>query len=342
MGPAPAPAADQPRLASTDLDAKIVQLSKPGTTVEDVIHVLGEPEKYVWGDEKTGKEQVFEKDDLPGNYILWYPRGVHVWISSGAVRELRSEGGPGFSWRGKVHLGSSLDEVLQVVGPPTETVVGKPLDFSAGVLHKDIDGKKGYCYYSRPDQNVRMFFRNYKVGALYLTIGEGEDIVVAKADPNLDAKIVQLSKKGTTVEDVIRVLGEPQEYVWGDEKTGKLQTFEKNNLPAIYIARYPRGVQVMVRDGNVEELRSERPGPGFSWRGKVHLGSSLDEVLQVVGSPTETVVGKPLDFSAGVLYKDIDGKKGYCYYARPDQNVRCFFMNYRVVALYVTLDGGNH
>jgi hypothetical protein len=73
----------------------------------------------------------------------------------------------------------------------------------------------------------------------------------------------------------------------------------------------------------------------------VHLGSTLDEVLQALGPPSETVVGKPLGFDAGVLYKDIDGTKGYCYYARPDQNIRCFFMDDKVKALYVTLGTGN-
>jgi hypothetical protein len=68
----------------------------------------------------------------------------------------------------------------------------------------------------------------------------------------------------------------------------------------------------------------------------------LDDVLELLGSPTETVVGKPIDFSArGVLYRDADGRKGFDYYARPDQNIRCFFANDKVTALYVTLDTGN-
>ena len=152
---------------------------------------------------------------------------------------------------------------------------------------------------------------------------------------NIDSKIARLSKPGTTVEDTIRTLGEPKNYVWGD------RTFQKNKLPERYIALYPGGVSVVVSDGNVVELRSEGKGPGFSYRGKLHLGSSLDDVLDVLGQPTDTVTGKPLGFDPGVLYKDIDGKRGYDYYARPDQNIRCFFQNNNMVALYVTLDAGN-
>lgn len=148
----------------------------------------------------------------------------------------------------------------------------------------------------------------------------------------LDVKITRLSRKGTTAEDVIRQLGEPEKYLWGR------QTFSKANLPETYILGYAKGLSVMVSGGLVAELRSELPGPGFTWQGKLRLGSSLDDVLETLGPPSETVVGKPLAFAAKVLYKDCDGKKGYCYYSRPDQSIRLFFRDYKVCALFVTLD----
>ena len=148
----------------------------------------------------------------------------------------------------------------------------------------------------------------------------------------LDAKIVQLSKPGTSVEDVLRVLGEPETYTWGDK------TFKKNSLPETYILRYPKGTAVAVSGGYVTELRSDPPGPGFTWHGKLRLGSSLEEVLQTLGPPSEIVEGKPLKFAKNVLYKDIEGEKGRCYYSRPDQNIRLFFRNNKVSGLYVPLD----
>lgn len=57
------------------------------------------------------------------------------------------------------------------MGQPAETVVGKALRgvVSDGVLYKDIDGNKGHCYCKPADQNVRFFFWDYKVSALYVT-----------------------------------------------------------------------------------------------------------------------------------------------------------------------------
>ncbi len=85
------------------------------------------------------------------------------------------------------------------------------------------------------------------------------------AADGLDAKIVQLSKKGSTVEDVIAALGEPKQYLWGEK------IFEKGNLPATYILQYPKGLHVMVSRGEVAELRAKSrarvsPGAGsFAW-----------------------------------------------------------------------------
>jgi len=128
---------------------------------------------------------------------------------------------------------------------------------------------------------------------------------------DLGAKIAQLSKKGTTTKDVLRVLGEPESYLSGDK------TFTKSNLPASYLIVYPKGVSVFIVNGRLWELRSEKPGPGFTWRGKLRLGSSLEEVLAVLGPPAETVTGEKLAFKPGVLYKDWEGKKGKCYTAIP-------------------------
>ena len=105
-------------------------------------------------------------------------------------------------------------------------------------------------------------------------------------------------------------------------------------MPSIFIVDYPNGFHVFMKGGRVEEFRHDQPG--YVFRGRLQVGSSLEEVLAVVGRPKKTVEGKPNKFKDGIPYKDIDGKEGRCYYHPAGKNVRLFFANYRAVALYVT------
>jgi RNA polymerase sigma factor (sigma-70 family) len=167
-----AQAADQ---AATDsLDAKIARLNKKGTTVEEAIQVLGEPSKYGQGTNH------FTKDKLPPSYQLVYDCGVSVSVVGGKVQELRSIGpGQGFTFR-HLHLGSSLEEVLQEVGQPSKTLTGETLPWLSdpslpdtsipGVLYQDLNGIKGFGYYYLPDQHLHFFFRGRKVAALLLDL----------------------------------------------------------------------------------------------------------------------------------------------------------------------------
>jgi hypothetical protein len=143
-------------------------------------------------------------------------------------------------------------------------------------------------------------------------------------------KIAKLNIDTANLDYVIRIFGEPMEYVWGS------QTFNKENLPRQYIAVYPNGFCVYIRGNQLVEVRHEGPGTGYAWRGKLRVGSSLEEALEVVSQPTETVEGQENRFEDGVLYKDIEGRKGHCYYARTDQDVRLWFADYKIAAIYMT------
>lgn len=152
----------------------------------------------------------------------------------------------------------------------------------------------------------------------------------AELSSDINAKVAQLDIDKAALDDVIRIFGEPAKYSWGE------QTFKKNSLPSTYILDYPPGFSVVISDGKISELRFEGQDVGYRFKDRLKLGSSLDEVLEVVGPPAETVHGQPNAWADGVLYKDIDGKAGNCYYKRADHNVRLFFWDYKVVALYVT------
>jgi serine protease AprX len=154
--------------------------------------------------------------------------------------------------------------------------------------------------------------------------------VVSGEQPGINEKVDQLKIGSSSLEDVVRVLGEPSGYLWG----GK--TFKKGSLPAIFIAAYPDDIGIVISGGVVNEIRFEGPRSKYLFMGRIGIGSSLEDVLDVVGTPEETVENDPIGFKDGVLYKDVQGQKGACYYARSDKKVRMFFRDYKVAALYLT------
>ena len=60
--------------AQSDLNAKLAHLKVDTATLDDVIRILGEPEKYVWG------KQTFRKNELPSRFIAVYPNGFNVYM----------------------------------------------------------------------------------------------------------------------------------------------------------------------------------------------------------------------------------------------------------------------
>lgn len=116
---------------------------------------------------------------------------------------------------------------------------------------------------------------------------------------DVTAKINELAAKGGSLQDVIRVLGEPLSYRWGD------QTFTKDNLPDRYIAVYNDGLGVLLLRGRVQEIRLERGQTEYRFEGKFGIGSSLEEVLAVLGEPGKTVSDQEVStFEDNVLYRN--------------------------------------
>ncbi len=153
---------------------------------------------------------------------------------------------------------------------------------------------------------------------------------IAAADIN--DQVAQLDFDTADLNDVITIFGQPIRYHWDG------RTYTRDNLPGVYIAQYPNEFGVVMASGRVDELRFESPRAGYVFRDRIRVGSPIAEVLSVVGQPTETIFGASPSgpFKDGVLYKDINGTAGYCYYFRSDQEVRFFFRAYRVIALYLT------
>ncbi|MHC4174589.1 MAG: M56 family metallopeptidase [Planctomycetota bacterium] len=176
------------------------------------------------------------------------------------------------------------------------------------------------------------------IGAILLPMGcnASEQTTLTRDDFSLDfaQKVTQFDIDNADLNKIIDTFGEPLDYVWGRE------TLDGNNLPSRYVVVYPNGFQILVSQGKVVEIRFEHEQPkDYLFLGKLGVGSSLDEVLEVIGRPQETIEGQEIGWVENVLYKDIDGRKGHCYYHRPDKNVRIFFGDYKVAALYITNSG---
>jgi hypothetical protein len=148
---------------------------------------------------------------------------------------------------------------------------------------------------------------------------------------NFPEKVAKLNIDTAKLDDIVKIFGQPVEYIWGRE------ILDRDKIPTDhYCIEYPDDFYIFMRWDSVVELRFESPAANYVFRDKIRVGSSLNEVLSVVGEPSEIVEGKPIGWVDGVLYKDIEGRNGYCYYHRSDKKVRFFFLNYKVKAIYLT------
>jgi len=145
------------------LPARIRQLDIDTADLERVKEIFGKPLKYVWG------KKTLTEDNLPKRYVLVYPSNFHIYMRENKIVELRHEHDFSYVFRNKLRCGSTLDEVFEVIGHPKKIVQGEENKFENGVLYKDIEGRKGYCYYARYDHDVRLWFSDYKIGAIYMT-----------------------------------------------------------------------------------------------------------------------------------------------------------------------------
>jgi len=153
----------------------------------------------------------------------------------------------------------------------------------------------------------------------------------AKNSTDLNAKVANIDIDNAVLEDVIEVFGEPLKYAWGQE------TIPKEKIPADHYCMIYPDFSIMMRQDSIGELRFNSPAAGYVFNDEIRVGSSLDEVLAALGEPVKTVEGKSINWTDtdGVLYMDVGGEEGSCYYHMSDWNVRMFFANYKVVALYV-------
>ena len=149
---------------------KVAQLDIDTATRQDVISIFGKPLMY-----RAGRKR-FTEDNLPKRYSMVYPEGFSVFMVGEKVGNLHFKK-PGYSFRHKIQCGSSIEEFFEVLGPPAKTVENSNTSSISqfDVLYKDIDGRKGHCYYDSRDFGVSAWFVDNKV--VELVISRPEPII---------------------------------------------------------------------------------------------------------------------------------------------------------------------
>ena len=153
---------DHDERVSRDFAARIARLDIDRANHKDVIEQLGQPVSYVMGNNKL------DPNNLPSRFAMLYPARVQVIVSADRVRALVF-GLPGYLWRNKIEVGTPLQDVFTVLGPPGKTIenargadIGKA-QLEDGSFYKDIDGVPGSSLYHVPSQGVSLYFTDNRV-----------------------------------------------------------------------------------------------------------------------------------------------------------------------------------
>jgi len=151
---------------SEDFAARIARLDIDNASRKDVIEQLGKPASYVLG------KKLLDVNNLPSQYAMIYPAGVQVIMSADRIRRITIFA-PGYLFRNKIQVGTALEEVFEVLGPPRKTVKNaRGADAyrgqEDGVLYQDVDGVKGNCLYCSQSQGVILYFADNRVCQMML------------------------------------------------------------------------------------------------------------------------------------------------------------------------------
>ena len=149
-----------------DFAARIARLDIDNAGRKEVIEQLGKPASYVLG------KEVLDANNLPSQYAMIYPAGVQVIMSAERIQRI-SILAPGYLFRQKIEVGTPLEKVFELLGPPRKTVENAKLADAwrareDGVLYRDVDGVKGNCLYPARAQGVILYFVDNRVFQMML------------------------------------------------------------------------------------------------------------------------------------------------------------------------------
>ncbi|MGI6273885.1 MAG: hypothetical protein ACOYLD_16230 [Anaerohalosphaeraceae bacterium] len=143
--------------------------------------------------------------------------------------------------------------------------------------------------------------------------------------------IARVDVYSTTADEVFALLGEPLQYIWGN------QTFTRDSLPEVYIMKYPENINILIVRGEVDEIRFEAGPPWYVFGRGIRIGSSLEDVFEELGPPGIVLDKQPPGMRDRVFYRDwVPGAAYYCF---ADRDVRIFFWNGEVSGIYLFRGG---
>ncbi len=296
------------------------------------------PKAELSPDSRIGKNgRIIDKIDYP---FVDDPQVRGKWESVDFVKDMKDFDPAKLKWKGDLFLKELIFLQNGRMGQPwftwTKGIVMHAGDRTAPrYVIKEMNGTT-YMFFEWKSGDYSVMHRKPQYYVLRKTSADVSSLEKAwsrfpsdqEFNRDLPAKVAQLDITKAGLDEVVKTFGEPGQYAWG------MQTFERDRLPDRYIMNYPAGFSIFMRDGRIVELRFTRPG--YQFESKLQVGSSTDDMLKVLGPPSQTVTGQKCEFKDRVLYQDMDGREGYGYYACKDRNVRMFLDNDKIIAVYVT------
>lgn len=147
---------------------------------------------------------------------------------------------------------------------------------------------------------------------------------------SLYEKIPQIDFNHAVFGEIIDFLGRPRAFLWGD------QEYDLGHAPNFCIASYGHNLDLFMAHGHLMEVRYYSREHVFP--NSIRLGMTTEETFEILGRPREVVTGGENLFADGVFYKDIEDEEGRCYYSCYRRRVRLFFLDNKVICVYVLSD----
>lgn len=157
-------------------------------------------------------------------------------------------------------------------------------------------------------------------------IGEIQYIRNEVADHKLIyGKIDDISIETMNVDDIINLIGEPDEYTWNS------MSYDYSILPSRYLMVYSDILKIQILDNKIVELQIY--GNDYLSDQGLEIGMTAEEFESTM-TLEKTIEGGNLEFVDGVYYKNIRDIEGKSYYEY--DNMRVHFYEGLIVSIYFT------